>query len=103
MPCTATLSSRIPRSASQQAMYESNQDPMTQHGIGLNAKQGQTFDLCLQIPTGISQYILTLRHFPYLTALHKQCFHIAVAGCFNLMPLQRLHAFIESSFFFLLL
>lgn len=23
-------------------MYESNQDPINQHGIGLNAKQGQT-------------------------------------------------------------
>ena len=36
MPCTASLSSRTPEKP-QQAMYESNQDPMTQHGIGLNA------------------------------------------------------------------
>ncbi len=41
-PCTASLSSRIPEISLQQAMYESNQDPMTQHGIGLVSKPDET-------------------------------------------------------------
>ena len=42
MPCTASLSSRIPEISLQQAMYISNQDPMTQHGIGLASKPDTT-------------------------------------------------------------